>query len=147
MVIPVIDESVRERLYGAPTVASVDTVLMSSGTQLFSEESIYETQHPLDIVLRTIFVEKRISKEYFAAKCREYALRKGYQPLQANTEGSNLVRTLQQGGITINRFLQTLSVLNLTLTDLQVSFRTTDGTEETYGVRKTSASHGKKNIG
>jgi len=143
MVIPVLDESIRERLYGAPAVASVDMTLMSSGTQLFDEASIYATQHPLDVLLRTIFVEKRISKEYFSAKCREYALRKGYQPLQANTEGSNLVRTLQQGGITINRFLQTLSVLNLTLTDMQVSFKTPEGVDETFSVRKTAASHKK----
>lgn len=136
-----IDKMTRERLYGAKVVTSIEDSLMSSGTPLFDESKIYETNHFLDIVLRTIFVEKRISKEYFSAKCREYALKRGYQPLQANTEGSNLVRTLQAGGITINRFTQTLKVLGLTMTDLQVSFTGANGAEETYSVKKTSVTH------
>lgn len=132
-----IDKEARKRLYGAPPVASVEDARMSSGVPLFTEADIHATQHCLDIILRSMFVQKRISREYFNAKCREKALGEGYLPTQANTSGSNLVRTLIAGNITISRFLEALQVLDLTLSDMTVTVRPRHGESELFGIQET----------
>lgn len=82
-------------------------------------------------------MEKRISREYFNAKCREKALEAGYLPTQANTTGSNLVRTLVAGNITISRFLEALQVLDLTLADMTVKVKSNSGSEDLFGIQAT----------
>mgnify|MGYP003294518467 CR=1 FL=1 len=132
-----IDDLARQRLYGAPQVNVVDDARMSSGIPLFTEKDVHETQHCLDIILRSMFVKKRISREYFNAKCREKAMEQGYLPTQATTTGSNLVRTLVNGNITISRFLEALQVLDLTLADMSVKVKSTKGADEMFGIQDT----------
>ena len=95
-----IDKETRKRLYGQQTVSTVEDAQMSAGSPMFTEEDVRSTQHCLDIILRSVFVSKRISKDFFSAKCHEYALSQGTLPIQANTFGSNLMRTLVKGNIT-----------------------------------------------
>lgn len=130
-----IDREKRKLLYGNKQVTTVEDACMSSGTPLFTPDDVHKTQHCLDIILRSIFVKKRISREYFNAKCREKAIAKGCLPTQANTSGSNLVRTLIAGGITISRFLEALSVLDLTLDNMTVSIKSDHGSGEMFGVQ------------
>ena len=132
-----IDKDARKRLYGAPVITTVEDARMSSGVPLFTEEDVHKTQHCLDILLRSMFVQKRISREYFNAKCREKALEQGYLPSQANTSGSNLVRTLIAGNITISRFLEALQVLDLTLSDMTVTVSSQQGKSELFGIQDT----------
>lgn len=132
-----IDKEARKRLYGAPIITTVEDARMSSGVPLFTEEDVHKTQHCLDILLRSMFVQKRISREYFNAKCREKALEQGYLPSQANTSGSNLVRTLIAGNITISRFLEALQVLDLTLSDMTVTVSSPQGRNEMFGIQST----------
>ncbi len=132
-----IDKEARKRLYGAPVITTVEDARMSSGVPLFTEEDVHKTQHCLDILLRSMFVQKRISREYFNAKCREKALEQGYLPSQANTSGSNLVRTLIAGNITISRFLEALQVLDLTLSDMTVTVSSQQGKRELFGIQDT----------
>ena len=132
-----IDKEARKRLYGAPVITTVEDARMSSGVPLFTEEDVHKTQHCLDILLRSMFVQKRISREYFNAKCREKALEQGYLPSQANTSGSNLVRTLIAGNITISRFLEALQVLDLTLSDMTVTVSSQQGKSELFGIQDT----------
>lgn len=132
-----IDKEARKRLYGAPQVATTEDARMSSGIPLFTEEDVHKTQHCLDIILRSMFVKKRISREYFNAKCREKAIGEGYLPTQATTTGSNLVRTLVNGNISIGRFLETLQVLNLSLADMSVKIKSSQGNDELFGIQDT----------
>lgn len=143
-----IDKLARQRLYGCPVVSTVEDTQMTSGTPMFTEDDIHRTQDghacsELDILLRSIFVKKRISKEYFNGKCREYALGMNLLPSQANTAGSNLVRTLNSGNITISRFFEALQVLGWSLLDLQVKVKTVTGSVETYNIQDAVPSSGK----
>ena len=133
-----IDKETRRRLYGAPQVATVEDARMTSGAPLFTEADVHKTQHCLDIILRSMFVKKRISREFFNSKCREEALKAGCLPTQANTPGSNLVRTLIAGHITISRFMEVLDVLDWTLADMSVTIKTPGGSEDLFGVLDTT---------
>ena len=133
-----IDKETRKRLYGQQKVSTVEDAQMSAGSPMFTEEDVHSTQHCLDIILRSVFVSKRISKDFFSAKCHEYALSQGPLPLQANTFGSNLMRTLVKGNITINRFLEALNVLGMTLADMQVTVKSSHGADEKFSVQETA---------
>lgn len=132
-----IDKETRKLLYGAPQVKTVDDAMMSSGAPMFTESDIHVTQHCLDIILRSIFVKKRITREYFNSKCREKALQSGCLPQQANTPGSNLIRTIIAGNITMNRFIEVLKMLDWTLADMSVTIKTSGGSEDLFGVLDT----------
>ena len=132
-----IDKEARKRLYGASQVSTAEDARMSSGVPLFTEDDVHKTQHCLDIILRSMFVKKKISREYFNAKCREKAIGEGYLPYQATTSGSNLVRTLLQGNISINRFLETLQVLGLSLADMSVKVKGPRDNGELFGIQET----------
>ena len=64
-----IDKETRKRLYGQQTVSTVEDAQMSAGSPMFTEEDVRSTQHCLDIILRSVFVSKRISKDFFSGTC------------------------------------------------------------------------------
>lgn len=132
-----IDAETKKRLYGAPEVKTVDEARMSSGTPLFTEKDIYDAKNNfLDIMIRSMLVKKNVSREYFNAKCREYYQSLGCLSVQANTNGSNLVRTLILGNLTWNRFTETLSVLGWELSNLTVTVKSSSKADETFGLQE-----------
>ena len=132
-----IDETMKKRLYGAPEVKTVDEARMCSGTPLFTEHDVRDAKNNfLDVLIRSMLVKKKVSREYFNAKCREYYQGLGCLSTQANTNGSNLVRTLILGNLTWNRFAETLSVLGWELSDLTVTVRSSSKADETFGLQE-----------
>ncbi len=135
MKIPEISEEFKERFLNGPRCTAAE-LERSAGMALFTEDEVLATSHELDILLRSVFVRKRISKEHFAQQCRRYAIEvMGLMSAQANTPGSNLMRALKMGNITIQRFNEALQVLNFTISEATVTLADTDGKQETFSVR------------
>jgi len=132
-----IDAETKKRLYGSPEVKTVDEARMCSGTPLFVDKDVYDAKNNfLDIMIRNMLVKRKVSREYFNAKCREYYQGLGCLSTQANTNGSNLVRTLILGNLTWNRFTETLAVLGWELSNLTVTVKSSSKVDETFGLQE-----------
>lgn len=132
-----IDAETKKRLYGAPDVKTVDEARMSSGTPLFTDKDVRDAKNNfLDILIRGMLVKNNVSREYFNAKCREYYQGLGCLSTQANTNGSNLVRTLILGNLTWNRFTETLAVLGWEFADVTVTVKSSSKSDETFSLQE-----------
>lgn len=134
MKIPNIEEEFSQRFLSGPRY-TLDQTLMSSGAPLFVQEEVVASTHPLDVLLRSIFVKKKITKEYFSQQCRKYAIEvMGLMSSAANTPGSNLIRALKQGNISWMRFFEALAVLNLSIEDMSIKLSSINGEVETINL-------------
>ncbi len=134
MKIPEISQEFRERFLNGPRCSPLQ-LEMSAGTPLFVREEVLETRHDCDILLRSVFVEYNVSKEWFSAQCRKYAIEVlGLLPSQANTPGSNLIRALKTGNISNQRYAEALRILNYTVVNQSVTIRDIEGKVKTFTV-------------
>lgn len=132
MKIPEISEEFRERFLNGPKCTAAQ-LAMTAGSPLFLPEEVLATNHELDILLRSVFVRKQISKEYFSQQCRRYAIEvMGFLSTQANTPGSNLIRALKIGNITIQRFNEALQILNFNIVEMKLTVTDANGVQETF---------------
>ncbi len=135
MKIPELSQEYRERFLNGPKCTPLQ-IEMSAGSPLFSREEVLESRHEDDILLRSIFVEYNISKEWFSQQCRKYAIEVlGLLPSQANTPGSNLIRALKTGNISNQRYNEALRVLNYSIVDQSVTIRDPEGNVKTFTVQ------------
>jgi len=137
MKIPSIDENIKHLMSGGPNTSSVDRNRMSDGQPLFNKESIIQAKNDLDIELRYIFDHYKIGKSYFSDKSVEHYQRiEGQSRDKAKSSCQNLVRTLQHGDITFNRFEESMRVLGFEVVDRSVTIRDDIGQLQTFSVSK-----------
>jgi len=122
-----------EGMFAIP-VANVEDALRRSGTPVFVAADIAESENFLDRFLRMIFVRKRITNEYLATRCRNYAINVlNIHPTKANSPGSNLLRALKKGDISQKRFNEALiSVLGYRIEDMEFVSISERGERDVY---------------
>lgn len=137
MKIPSVHENIRNMMGGGPNRSSVDRNRMSDGPPMFTVDDIIASKGDLDIELRYIFDHYRIGKSYFNDKAVEYYQRiEGHSRDKAKSDTQNLMRTLEKGGITDNRFEETIRALNFEIVDRSVTIRDDLGELHTFSTSK-----------
>lgn len=137
MKIPSVNEMYREMMGEGVIKSSIDRNRMCDGVPLFNKASITAAKNDLDIELRYVFDHYKIGKSYFADKSVEYYQRvEGQSRDQAKSSTQNLVRTLEKGAITDNRFTEALRTLGFEIVDRSVTIRDDQGELFTFSVSK-----------
>ncbi len=96
--------------------------LRRRGDLIFTVDDIYKTPFFLDKLLRAIFVEKRITKEYFTLMSHRYARDTlGLDIGRRNVETYNLYKTIKKGRITQSKFMRVLKVFEFELSDIEIT--------------------------
>lgn len=137
MKIPSVHENIRNMMGGGPNRSSVDRNRMSEGSPMFTVDDIIASKGDLDIELRYIFDHYKIGKSYFTDKAVEYYQRiEGHSREKAKSDTQNLMRTLEKGGITDNRFEEAIRALNFEIVDRSVTIRDDLGDLYTFSTSK-----------
>nr|DAQ06662.1 MAG TPA: hypothetical protein [Caudoviricetes sp.] len=119
----------------AGPVVNVDETLKHTGHLIFTEADIAASSNDLDRLLRMVFVQNQITYEYFSQKCKKYSVEVLNNHDTENSTQSNLLRALQKGNITNNRFVEAIAlVLGYIITDRSLTLTSPDGTVTTYNV-------------
>ena len=132
MTLGFIDSAMEELMRGGPGT-TIDRARMSDGPPLFNKEDIRKSQNELDVSLRYIFDHMKIGKSYLGDKATDY-----YQSIakhgreKAKSDTQNLVRTLEKGDITFNRYSETMRCLGWDLIDLSVTVKDDVGEIHTF---------------
>ena len=115
----------------------MDRNRMSDGPPMFTVDDIVASKGDLDIELRYIFDHYKIGKSYFNDKAVEYYQRiEGHSRDKAKSDTQNLIRTLEKGGITDNRFEETIRALNFEIVDRSVTIKDDIGELHTFSISK-----------
>lgn len=138
MNIPSTDETILQLMGSDRQRSSVERARMHDGRPLFTKDDIVRSRNNLDINLRAIFEHFQIGKTYFNDKAVEY-----YQKVEdrtvaeAKSDTQNLIRTLEKGCITDNRFEETLRTLGFEIVDRSVTIKDDVGELHTFSTSKT----------
>lgn len=105
----------------------------TSGTPIFCEEDIKESKNPLDVLLRILFVKYGITRLMFMRQFQRCAVSMLHIPvLQINAQRENFLRAIRDGGITLQKFCNTLLViLGLRIARITLDCFKFDGTKVT----------------
>ena len=137
MKIPSVDENIRNMMSGGPSKSIIDRNRMSDGQPMFTVEDIARSKDDLDIELRYMFDHYKIGKSYFNDKAVEYYQRiEGHSRDKAKSDCQNLMRTLQKGDITFNRFNEAVRALGFEVIDRAVTIRDDIGEIHTFSTSK-----------
>ena len=140
MTIPSTDETIKKLMGSDLKRTTVETARMKDGPPLFTREDIVASRNRLDLLLRPIFVEFEIGKTYFNDKAVEYYHKvENHTKAQAKSDTQNLIRTLEKGGITDNRFEETLRALGFEIVDRSVTIKDYVGDLHTFSTSKVMA--------
>lgn len=132
-----IDNTMDEILNSAFSAA--DRTRMSDGPALFNRDDVRKSRNDLDLMMRYMFDSMHISKSYLNDKCVDY-----YQTIlkhsrdKAKSDTQNLIRTLEKGDITNNRFEEALTCLGFEILDRSITVKDDIGEIHTFS---TSAAH------
>lgn len=98
---------------------------LKNGTPIFTKEHILESSHPLDIILRSLFVRENITAEYFARAFMIHGLKYRQLDVAKSAQNkSNALDAIRKGGITIKRFDGIIrDVLGYETDDMVVTFK------------------------
>lgn len=127
-----VDETIQEMLSGG-SASTIDRARMSEGPKVFNKEDIRRSKNDLDLTLRYLFDSMNIGKTYLGDKAVEY-----YQTVKhrnkekAKSDTQNLIRTLEKGKITFNRFEEALNCLNFEIVDHSITIRDDVGQLHTF---------------
>ena len=134
-----VDETMQELLNGGEKT-SIDRARMSDGPPLFTRDDIRRSQNELDMSLRYIFDDLKIGKSYLSDKATDYFQRiAGHPREKAKSDTQNLVRTLEKGDITFNRYRETMRCLGWEIVDLSVTIRDDLGQMKTFSTAEAQA--------
>jgi len=138
MKIPSTDEAIRQLMGSDRQRTLIDRARMRDGQPLFTKEDIRQARNNLDIELRAIFDHFEIGKNYFCERSTEYYQNvEGHSRDKAKSDTQNLVRTLEKGGITDNRFEETLRAIGFEIVDRSVTIKDSVGELYTFSTSKT----------
>lgn len=138
MHIPSPDQTVRALFSaGKHSEQIVPKSRMKDGPPMFKKEDIAESRNNLDLMLRDIFVSFDIGRSYFSDKSVAY-----YQNIErhskdkAKSDTQNLIRTLEKGNITDNRFEETIRTLGFEIVDRSITLKDDVGDLHTFSISK-----------
>lgn len=138
MNIPSTDETIKQLMGADRQRSSVERARMHDGRPLFTREDILQSRNNLDINLRSIFDHFQIGKTYFNDKAVEYYQKvEDRTVVEAKSDTQNLIRTLEKGCITDNRFEETLRTLGFEIVDRSVTIRDDIGELHTFSTSET----------
>jgi hypothetical protein len=108
-----------------------------TGTPMFTEQDVYITTHPLARLLRIIFVDNHITKEYFDKAHAEYSKKYGFTDeltaVTINSNKNNLLTAISKPRITFNVFEQIMTIIfGYKLCNMTCTFETPEGEFKSY---------------
>lgn len=101
--------------------ASIGTktrVVVNTGTKIFSVHDIAKTVNPIARLIRTIFVDKKITKEEFAEQHHRFLAMEGKFSRDRNTDRNNLYKALDKPCMTVKIFERILTFLGFRIIDI-----------------------------
>ena len=138
MHIPTPDENIRALMSAGPSVSSIHHPRMRDGVPVFTEQDVRDSQNSLDLLMRDVFVSFEIGRSFFSDKAVEYFRTVEDRTRdQAKSDTQNLIRTLEKGGISNNRFEETMRTLGFEIIDRSVTFKDDLGELHTFSTSKT----------
>lgn len=138
MHIPTPNADIRALLSAGPSVSSISHSRMKDGPPVFDAQDVRDAQNSLDLLMRDIFVSFEIGRSYFSDKSVEYFRNvEDRTREQAKSDTQNLIRTLEKGGISNNRFEETMRTLGFEIIDRSVTFKDDLGEVHTFSTSKT----------
>jgi hypothetical protein len=137
MKIPSVNDNIRNMMSEGTAKSLVDRSRMSEGQQMFTKADIQKSKGDLDVELRYMFSYFKIGKSYFNDKAVEYYQRiEGHSRDKAKSDTQNLMRTLEKGDITDNRFRETIRTLGFEVVERSVTIRDDTGKLHTFSTSK-----------
>lgn len=133
MHIPSTDETIKRLMSAGSNSSTVERSRMKDGQPLFTMEDVANSRNSLDVELRYIFQHFEMGKSYFNDKSVEYYQKvEGHSRDKAKSDTQNLIRTLEKGNITDNRFEESIRVLGFEIIDRSVTIRDEIGNTYTF---------------
>lgn len=148
MHIPSTDENIRHLIGAGAQRSMVERSRMKDGQPLFTMEDVRKSRNRLDVELRYIFHYFEMGKSYLNDKSVEYYQKvEGHSREKAKSDTQNLIRTLEKGNITDNRFEEAIRVLGFEIVDRSITIKDEIGNKYTFStsqaLQELEASKGK----
>ena len=106
-----------------------DEDLLHQGEPIFTEQDLQGSRNELDLLIRKLFIKKKITTGFFTLRHAHYARTKlGLLESQVGNNKGNLLRPLRAGNITYKVFRNTLLALGFDITEIKMKLRAPDGT-------------------
>lgn len=100
------------------------------GNPMVTPKDIKTCKNYLDVIVRTIFIENKISKEEFKEVVIAYADTLGIHPSKTANMVGSMKKSICDGNISYKRFVQTLKMLGMDITDITVTTISKHGVQE-----------------
>lgn len=137
MRIPSVNDNIKNMMDGGSARTLIDRNRMCEGQQMFTKSDIQRSKGDLDVELRYMFDYFKIGKAYFSDKAVEYYQRiEGHSREKAKSDTQNLMRTLEKGDITDNRFREAIRTLGFEVVERSVTIRDDVGELHTFSTSK-----------
>ena len=121
------------RLLAEAESKSRTPITMQEGQPLFTKEDIERGKNNLDRQLRYFCDYCRMGKDYLINKAVDhYQLVEGHGRERAKSNTQNLIRALEKGDITYNRFEELFRVLGYEILDQSTTVRDQNGNVTTF---------------
>lgn len=137
MKIPSVNDNIKNMMNGGSSQSLIDRNRMSEGQPMFTKEDIQRSKGDLDVELRYMFNYFKIGKAYFSDRATEYYQKiEGHSRDKAKSDTQNLMRTLEKGDITDNRFCEAMRTLGFEVVERSVTIRDDVGKLHTFSTSK-----------
>ena len=146
MHIPSPAENIQTLINAQTGASSLRRSRMRDGVPLFDKEDIAQARNDLDLEMRHICASFQIGRSYFSERAIEYYRTiEGHSLEKAKSDTQNLLRTLEKGKISNNRFEEALRSLGFEIIDRSVTFKDDLGEVHTFSTSKARAEIDKLN--